>query len=191
MTSKVTDRDFGFKDLLGALDDLKGEISVLVGVPGTADEYKDGANQVMIASVHEFGADIKHPGGTPYVLNDVGQARFVKKGHADPAGVTKAHIISIPERSFLRSTVDEKSNDYAALLAKLVGQVVDGKITPTQALDRLGLTVERDVKRKIVEIKEPPNAASTIRMKKSSNPLIDTGQLRQSITYEIRKEAKS
>lgn len=157
MKSSVTDRDFGFKDLLSALDDMDGEISVLVGVPGTAEEYKDGANQVLVASVNEFGSDDGR----------------------------------IPERSFLRSTVDEKSNDYAALLAKLVGQVVDGKITPTQALDRLGLTVERDVKRKIVEIKEPPNAASTIRMKKSSNPLVDTGQLRQSITYEIRREKKS
>ncbi len=156
MKSSVTDRDFGFKDLLKALDDMDGEISVLVGVPGTAGEYKDGANQVLVASVNEFGSDDGR----------------------------------IPERSFLRSTVDEKSQEYSALLGKLVGRVVDGKITPNQALDRLGLTVERDVKRKIVEIKDPPNAASTIRMKKSSNPLIDTGQLRQSITYEIRREKK-
>lgn len=179
MTLKVIDRDFGFKDLLGALDDLKGEISVLVGVPEASKEYKDGANQVLIASVQEFGSSDGR----------------------------------IPERSFLRSTVDEKSSEYSALLTKLVGRVVDGKITPNQALDRLGLKVESDVKRKIVAIQEPPNAASTIRQKKkkagkkvkniklvtgadgteseTGNPLIDTGQLRQSITYEIRREKKS
>lgn len=154
MKSSVVDRDLGFKDLMDVFSDLEGTTSVYVGVPGTADDYKDGANQVLVASVNEFGSSDGR----------------------------------IPERSFLRSTVDEKAQEYSALLAKLVGQAVDGKITPTQALDRLGLTVERDVKRKIVDLKEPPNAERTIEQKKSSNPLIDTGQLRQSITYEIRKE---
>lgn len=154
--SKVVDIDYGWRDLMKTFEGLEGEISVVVGVPATADDYKDGANQVLVASVNEFGSDDGR----------------------------------IPERSFLRSTVDEKAQEYSALLAKLVRRVVDGKITPNQALDRLGLTVERDVKRKIVDLKEPPNAEWTIEQKKSSNPLIDTGQLRQSITYEIRREKK-
>lgn len=154
--SKVVDKDYGWSDLMKTFEGLEGEISVVVGVPATADEYKDGANQVLVASVNEFGSDDGR----------------------------------IPERSFLRSTVDENAQEYSALLAKLVGRVVDGKATPNQALDRLGLTVERDVKRKIVDLKEPPNAERTIEQKKSSNPLIDTGQLRQSVTYEIRREKK-
>ena len=42
------------------------------------------------------------------------------------------------------------------------------------------------VQAKIVEVKTPANAISTVVNKKSSNPLIDTGHMRQSIRWEIK-----
>ena len=38
----------------------------------------------------------------------------------------------------------------------------------------------------IKDLKTPPNAASTIAAKKSSNPLIDTGLLVNTVTFKIR-----
>lgn len=89
----------------------------------------------------------------------------------------------IPARSFLRSTFDEEldaihlfmSNQYNTFLLR----------SPKIALNRLGIFFTGKVQQKIRNLKTPPNALSTIRKKKSSNPLIDTGQLRQSITHEV------
>lgn len=156
MKSGVDDRDMGYAQLLKSFEGLNENVDVLVGVPETSAEYEGGANQVLIATVNEFGTDDGR----------------------------------IPERSYLRSTVDENKSKYAALITKLLGHVVDGKLTAEVAFDRLGLTVEADVKRKIVTLIDPPNADATVQLKKSSNPLIDTGQLRQSIIYEIRKGGK-
>ncbi len=40
----------------------------------------------------------------------------------------------------------------------------------------------------MTELKTPPNSAYTIEQKGSSNPLIDTGALRASITWKITNE---
>ena len=70
-----------------------------------------------------------------------------------------------------------KPNRIASLLA-----------SATEILYGLGLgeKVVADVQRKIVALKDPPNAPSTIAKKGSANPLIDTGRLRQSIDFEVR-----
>jgi len=49
----------------------------------------------------------------------------------------------------------------------------------------LGEKAVADVKNKIDAISEPPNAQSTIDKKRgSTNPLVDSGLLRQSVSWE-------
>jgi hypothetical protein len=113
----------------------------------------------------------------------------------------------IPERSFLRSTVDEKEEKYQTLLAAQIGEVLDGKQTPDKALMTLGERAVRDVQMKIASNIGPANAESTYRKirapqarrkggatPKGSGPkvtLIDTGRMRQSIDYEIHVDGKT
>lgn len=94
----------------------------------------------------------------------------------------------VPERSFLRSTVDENKERYFSQMVKDLGSTVDGDVmfSEQQVLKRMGLRAVADVQKKITELQDPPNAPSTIKRKGSSNPLIDTGRMRQSIDYEIR-----
>lgn len=91
----------------------------------------------------------------------------------------------VPERSFLRSTVKEQQRKYAGQLAADLGKLVDGKMDMEQVLGRLGEVAKRDVQRKIVALKEPENADRTVAAKGSSNPLVDTGRMRQSIDYLV------
>jgi len=91
----------------------------------------------------------------------------------------------IPQRSFLRSTVTENRRAYKELFKKIAKSITDGKINTKQGLSLIGLQVEADVKQKIVDIKKPANTESTISGKGSSNPLIDTGHLRQSIIHKV------
>lgn len=90
-----------------------------------------------------------------------------------------SHARNIPQRSFLRSTVQEKRRPYKKLFAKLGGAILLGKMTPEKALNLLGLQAQSDVRQKITDIQDPPLKH------RDGNPLIDTGHLRQSITFEV------
>lgn len=91
---------------------------------------------------------------------------------------------NIPERSFIRATVDERRNRIFGKTFSLQSDILTGKISLERALDIIGLLVSGNIQNKIQKLKSPKNADSTIRQKGSSNPLIDTGRLRQSISYE-------
>jgi hypothetical protein len=93
--------------------------------------------------------------------------------------------LGVPERSFIRSTVDEKQLEYIKFMHKLGGLVAVGKMTKKQALTLLGAKVEADMKTNIRSGIEPALAASTVASKGSSKPLINTGQLASSIDYEV------
>jgi len=93
----------------------------------------------------------------------------------------------IPERSFLRSALDENK-------AELLKFWKDGAAKAILTLNKdsekilalLGQMMQAAVQQKIVNVKTPANAISTVVNKKSSNPLIDTGHMRQSIRWEIK-----
>lgn len=91
---------------------------------------------------------------------------------------------NIPERSFIRSTLQENKN-YKAIKEKLAKKIIKSELEEEQALTILGQKVKQDIQNKIVELREPPNKAITIYKKGSSNPLIDTGLLKNSIDYEV------
>jgi hypothetical protein len=59
--------------------------------------------------------------------------------------------------------------------------VVDQKLTTLQALDQIGIYGIKLVVEKIDSQIPPPNAPATIAKKGSSTPLIDTGQMRQTL----------
>lgn len=99
-------------------------------------------------------------------------------------GSTKANI---PERSFMRTTVDEKRIKYKKVLSDLMGDILIGVKTVNNALDLFGIRVVGDIKRKITSIRVPPNAPSTIAQKPGgNNPLIDTGRMRNAVTHKVK-----
>lgn len=97
---------------------------------------------------------------------------------------------SIPERSFLRAWFDENQERIKEVIKRLLADVIAGKISEDVALERLGLWMQADIQKRIAQGIPPPNAASTIAAKGSSVPLVDTGQLRSAITFEVKKDKK-
>lgn len=88
---------------------------------------------------------------------------------------------NIPQRSYLRTTVNSKRTAYKILLRKLGKEIINGNKNLKEALGLLGLRVKSDVQSKIRAIKTPP-----LKYRKG-NPLIDTAHLIQSINYEIEE----
>ena len=93
----------------------------------------------------------------------------------------------IPERPFLRTTIQERKSEYLAIMKSLLKRIMNGDMTVSDARKVLGLKAMADVQNKIVEISSPQNAEATIRKKNSSNPLIDTGAMKQSVSWDVVK----
>ena len=83
----------------------------------------------------------------------------------------------IPSRPFLRQTLAENQDKYTALFVKLFesGNSIE------KIYEQIALIAQGDVQQNIVNGQWTANAPSTIKRKKSSKPLIDTGKLRQSV----------
>ena len=94
--------------------------------------------------------------------------------------------VSIPERSFMRSTFDEKQSQINADMAKRYKQVIDGKIGVHRALSLIGMRHAQDIQDKIGSNIQPANSEATIARKKSTKTLIDTGAMRQSIRHMVK-----
>lgn len=133
------------------------QLRVEIGIFGEDDGA--GESYVMIANVHEFGV-------------------LISKATGD---------IRIPERSFIRSTFYEKEREWAAFMEERLTRVLAGRMTVEQMYEQVGAKAASDIQTKIRELDAPPNAESTIEKKGSSNPLIDTGNMRRRVTWKVRR----
>ena len=94
----------------------------------------------------------------------------------------------IPERSFLRSSLVENKETYKKQLAFFLRQALRGGISHLDVLDKLGAVAAGGAQNKILNGPFKPLKEITIKRKGSSKPLIDTGQLLQSITWDVKHD---
>lgn len=135
--------------------------------------------------IKTFIKRVKKPGSVEVGIIDAGQKEGTDITVAGVGFANEFGTETIPERSFLRSTTQSSKKQIVSLIKKLRKKVHDGSMGQKQALGLLGAFISDEVKKKIVAIKSPPNAPATIAKKGSSNPLVDTGQLKNSITWEV------
>nr|DAX75119.1 MAG TPA: virion morphogenesis protein [Caudoviricetes sp.] len=138
---------------------------------------KSGGEMLMIANVHEFGCSIpvtdKMRGFLAYNYN-VHLKRDTK-------------VIKIPERSFVRTSYDNKSDMIYKKGEDLVAEVVKGNMSARAFYELLGQTCADTIRDYMInEVNSPANSELTIANKGSSNPLVDSGHLAAAVTYEIR-----
>jgi hypothetical protein len=142
-------------------------------LPEFNDRVKDMANShVKIGILEEAGA---HQGD--------GEVLTV----ADVASFHEFGTENAPERSFIRATINEQRDDLKTLSKKLQAAILTGKMSAKQALGLMGEKMQAEMINKINEGIEPELDPKTIKRKGSSTPLIDTGQLKQSIRYKVEE----
>jgi phage gpG-like protein len=96
----------------------------------------------------------------------------------------------IPPRPFMRNAWDKNQEALRVVQRKALEQVVDGKRTAADGLALIGAWFQAAVQNEIASNTPPPNAPRTIEMKGSSRTLIDTGRLRQGITYAVHMSGR-
>ena len=94
-----------------------------------------------------------------------------------------------PSRPFLRRSVDDNTDKITAMCQAQIKQLANGA-TAQEILQRLGTFQKGLVQATIRDGEFKPNAASTIRKKKSDHPLIDTGRMRQSVSFVIKPKGE-
>ena len=91
----------------------------------------------------------------------------------------------IPERPFMRNSMRSNRGKYRSALRESAAQILVGEVPIKTVLSKLGILAQSDIQSEITSLSSPPNAEVTIELKGSSNPLIDTGEMRQSVTWKI------
>ena len=94
-----------------------------------------------------------------------------------------------PARPFMRQTVDNHEDAINAMLLRKKREIISG-VSAEQILKSIGLEMKDLMQAEIIEGDFAPNAPSTIRRKKSSRPLIDTGRMRQSVNFQIKEKGE-
>lgn len=158
--SRVEDKDLGLNRIIRTLNkDLDGVV-VKVGVQAKDKAVRRGKG---------------------------GSIRNTDQPLAVIAAIHEFGLGDMPQRSFLRSAYDEN----LPMIDKMIQRVANGAVFglgTNAALNQLGNVVQGMVQRKIVDGPFVPNSPATIKRKKSSKPLVDTGHLRQSIRYVIERK---
>jgi hypothetical protein len=160
MSVSISDTDKGFiafRRAMGAMDKSYTKVGIPDGVNGVSKEGPLPAGKlVTYVAANEFGAE---------------------------AGPSKS--VKIPERPALRQAFDmaHGSGQLGRVRAEIVNNVITSRLSVRQALSQLGEYMTGKMKLRVLTLRIPPNAPSTIARKKSNNPLIDTGTYRNSITH--------
>lgn len=92
----------------------------------------------------------------------------------------------IPERAPIRKTMAKNGEDYGTKFEKGIASVLTGEKDADLLLNLIGAQVSGDVVGEIQSGVEPALSPQTIKRKGSDRPLIDTGALVQSISYEVK-----
>ena len=83
----------------------------------------------------------------------------------------------------MRTGHDENVDRIIKQTERALGQVVIGKMSIDDLLDLYGEQMATAIKTYMRDLKSPPNHPYTVEQKGSSNPLVDTGQLIESIVW--------
>lgn len=143
---------------------LLTERQVLVGVPDVkADREDKGINNAALAYIHDQGSPAQN----------------------------------IPARPFLGPGIKDAKLEIQRRLEQVAKIALRGAIRQDieRGLSAVGMTAQSAVRNRITKgpfavLKPATLAARRRRGRRGTKPLIDTGQLRNSITYVVRKAAK-
>ncbi len=93
--------------------------------------------------------------------------------------------MNIPERSYMRAGFDENKDFIFNQAQMLLSQVLSFQIDGRAFYEAFGGICVSVFQKFLTDLSHPPLSPKTIAKKGSSNPLIDTGRLRSSITYRV------
>lgn len=157
------EKDFGWNKLITRFETEAGSSSVFIGFLRSSGFHKPKAKKGVL------------PKGEPMTMAQLGAIHEF--------GTADGHI---PERSYMRASLHANEKKIEKMITKLATQVLEEDMPKEKALGLVGEYVKNVFKAFIRKGVPPPNKPSTIAAKGSSKPLVDTGQLLNTIEWEVK-----
>lgn len=130
--------------------------------------------QAWLAGIHEYGCKIKVTDKMRAYLHS--QSLHLKDSTA---------YITIPERAFLRNGYAEGREAIIQDANTLFPLVLSRDLSSEQYLAQIGQWMVSYIRDYAAALSSPANHPFTVEKKGSSNPLVDTGDMIGSISYEV------
>ena len=93
--------------------------------------------------------------------------------------------LDIPRRPFFDRAAEKIQRNAGKVLVEAYKRYAGNA---EKALEFCGVWAQQVVITQILETLSPPNSAQTIAQKKSSHPLIDTGAMKNHVTFRVRSK---
>ena len=146
----------------------------LNGINGKKIQVGCKGENAWLAGIHEYGCKITV---TPAMRS------WLHRNGLHLKQTTR--YITIPERSFLRAGFDKHHMEIIKTGEDIFSLVLEGKIDADTFLNMIGLELATKIKEYAVDLRKPGNHPFTIERKGSSNPLVASGNLVDSIKHSI------
>ena len=164
------------------------ESDILVGIPEQKASPRGKINDAELLYIHTHGIRKQSmrqemqgamDGGSPY---SEAYQLYIQE-HGSP-------LWHSPPRPVLEPAIRDSKEEIAEQLSKAVVSLLNGNPVGCSAeLQKAGMVAENAARGWFTNPKNgwPPNAPVTAEQKGSDKPLIDTGELRKSITHVVRR----
>ena len=115
------------------------------------------------------------------------------EGGINMATLLALHVLGVPTRGIpqrdpLRPPLIANAQRYTDLLALGLKNALSDGTDPKLVYEKIGIVATNDVKDYFITGNFKALSEKTIKAKGSSKPLINTGELRNSISYEVRNK---
>jgi len=156
--------------------------------------FKAVSKNTKTGAIHELEKRLKNGGVKVGIIKAKGKVVY-EGTDASVAYIGSIHEFgheesNIPERSFIRSTIQDQQENLKKLLAIQAIRIIEDGISVTKALNTLGAFTAGKIKKKFTnndwkELEDSTKKSKVVNGKSGNTPLINTGQLRNSIHWEV------
>jgi hypothetical protein len=184
-------------DIVNSLKDLAKK-TVCIGVPSEEDTQRDKISNAELLYIQTNG--VRDVSMRREMQHDLDNGMPYSEAHELYVHENGSPLWHVPPRPVLEPAIDNSKEQIAELMKETVNVALDGgNVTPS--LNQVGMQGQNIARAWFTNPsnKWAPNSEVTIKGSKpgkdgkkfikgkgSDNPLIDTGQLRKSITYTIK-----
>lgn len=151
-------------------------VSAVVRDNGAFDRIKNTAKRYTAKVQVGYFGNARHTGDAkkrPITLGNLARIHELGAKHT-------------PKRPFISPALKQNRGKYLRLVGGSFVPVLQGQYSTHQLWQLVGQEAVKDVQAYMVTASFTPLSPKTIKQKGSSKPLIDTGQLRQSVTYRVK-----
>lgn len=173
------------EDIKRSLEDLAKK-TVCVGIPEEENVINDDIANAELLYIHTHG--VRDVTMRKAMQHDLDSGTPYSKAHELYVHENGSPLWHSPPRPVLEPSIDANKEIIAEQMKQVAVAALDGN-NPSTELEKVGMLGQNVARDWFTnpENKWPANSPETVKRKGSDMPLIDTGELRKSITYVIKE----